>query len=147
MAVLEFLKTFKVDKEKNVFAGIILALFLGIFTLWNEKPFYFGYTNFLLPEKFSITQSWGHGTYEAAEYLNSLPGAENKVIWSNTNTICMFFKGKCLNTRKIDLNVVTPDYFVISKRGELKAEKGFVFINPDYAGKDSSYYYENLKTN
>lgn len=147
MAVLELPKTFKISQKKSIFSGTILILVVGTLTLWIVKPFYFGYTSFLLPKKFTITQSWGHGTYEAAQYLNSLPDAKNKIIWSNTNTICMFFKGKCLSGRKIDLGVVKPDYFVLSKRGELKANKGFIFTNPDYTGKNSSYYYENLKTN
>jgi len=147
MAILELFDTLKMAKKKNILAAALVVFLLGSLTLWNEKPFYFGYTSFLLPKKFTITQSWGHGTYEAAEYLNSLPDAKNKIIWSNTNTICMFFVGNCLNTRKIDLNVVTPDYFVISKRGELKANKGFIFTNQDYIGKDSRYYYKNLKTN
>lgn len=147
IAIFELAKSLAF-KNKNTYVLIsILILFLGSITLWSIRPFYFGYANFMLPKKFTVTQSWGHGSYEAAQYLNSLPNAKNKIIWSSTNTLCPFFEGKCLNKRKLDLNMVKPDYFVISKRGELKADRGFIFVNPDFKGKNSSYYYENLKTN
>jgi hypothetical protein len=146
-AIFEFAEKAGKNRTKYFLPAALAILLFGTFSLWVTRPFYFGYANFMLPKEFTITQSWGHGTYEAAQYLNSLPGAENKVIWSNTNTICMFFRGKCLEGRKIDLDVAKPDYFVLSKRGELKADRGFIFTNPDFKGKSGSYYYENLKTN
>ncbi|HPN96136.1 MAG TPA: phospholipid carrier-dependent glycosyltransferase [Candidatus Moranbacteria bacterium] len=146
VALIEFLEVLKSKNKKILILSACLIFFTSFYSLWSIRPFYFSYANSMLPKKFTINNSWGHGSYEAAQYLNSLPDAQNKIIWSNTATICQFFHGKCLNSRKIDLNIVRPDYFVISKRGDLKVKKRFVFTNPDFTGKDSGYYFEKMKT-
>ena len=125
---------------------MILALYiLGTLLLLSLRPYYFSYTNALLPEEFSIHDSWGHGSYEAATYLNALPEAENLVIWSNSDTVCRFFVGRCLKSRRIDLGRVTPDYFVISKRGAIKISNRFLFTNNPNPEKDSDYYFDKLE--
>ncbi len=131
-------------KKFNIIISLIIIIF-GLFTFWSMKPFYFSYTNFLLPQKYTIHDSWGHGSYEAANYLNFLPNSEKLIIWSNSDTVCRFFKGKCLRSRKIDLAKVTPDYFVISKRGALKTSNRFLLLNNPNEKKDSDYYFNNLK--
>ena len=136
---------FKSNKNIIILSGIILII--GIIQLWQIKPFYFSYTNLLLPQKYTIHDSWGHGAYEAAQYLNSLPQAEKLIIWSNSDTVCRFFKGQCLRSRKIDLNLVEPDYFVISKRGALKEKNHFEFTPNSQFTKDSQYYFKNLDKN
>lgn len=131
-------------------AFIVLASFLfliGTLTLWQLRPFYFSYTNFLLPEEQSIHDSWGHGFYEAALYLNKLPNAKNLVIWSNSNTVCRFFVGKCLQSRQIDLSQVTPDYFVMSKRGVVKVRNQPVLKNNPWPKRDAAYYIDKIQTN
>ncbi|MGW8185508.1 MAG: ArnT family glycosyltransferase [Candidatus Moraniibacteriota bacterium] len=143
----EALNFFKFKTFKQFIIVNIVIIALGLFSFWQIKPFYFSYTNFLLPQKYTIHDSWGHGSYETAQYLNSLPQAENLIIWSNSDTVCRFFKGKCLKSRKIDLALVRPDYFVVSKRGALKNKNHFEFVkNPD-SKKDGEYYFKNLDTN
>jgi hypothetical protein len=115
--------------------------------LWNIKPFYFSYASPLLPKQYSIHDSWGHGSYEAAQYLNSRPNSQNLTIWSNSKTVCAFFNGNCLRSRKIDLAKVIPDYFVISKRGELKERNHFILLNAPKDYKMSDYYFEHLHQN
>ncbi len=146
-AILELMDSLKLKDRKYFILSALLILVLGFYSLWSIRPFYFSYENPLLPEKFTINSSWGQGFYEAAEYLNSKPNAENLIIYSNSATICPFFKGKCLSSRKINLNAVKPDYFIISKRGEIKEKNRFIFINPDFKGKPSNYYFDNLKNN
>lgn len=145
IGITEFIKfkLFKKIKSETV----ILSLFLifGVVTMWTLKPFYFSYTNVFLPGEFSIHDSWGHGSYEAAQYLNALPNAKDLIIWSNSDTVCRFFEGKCMRSRKIDLGMVTPDYFVISKRGELKLANRFILNNNPDPKKDSNYYFSRLK--
>lgn len=133
--------------EKTMFFISIMLLVCAFFTLWSIRPFYFSYANFLLPQKFTIHHSWGHGFYEAAQYLNSLPESKNIVIWSNTSAICPFLEGRCLKSRKINFNIVQPNYIVISKRGELKKNRAFEFINPPSLEKDSAFYFEKIKNN
>ncbi|EKE25805.1 MAG: hypothetical protein ACD_5C00031G0006 [uncultured bacterium] len=142
-AVSEIGQKFRLKDAKIFLIASILLSLLGLSTLWSLRPFYFSYANILLPEKFSIHDSWGHGSYEAAQHLNSLSNAKDLIIWSNSDTVCRFFEGKCLRSRKIDLSKVTPDYFVISKRGELKLNNRFVFTN-NTSQKDSDYYFDKL---
>ncbi|MDO8529631.1 MAG: phospholipid carrier-dependent glycosyltransferase [bacterium] len=147
VALLELLDSLKLKGKKYLIFSAFFVLIFGIYSLWSIKPFYFSYENVFLPKKFTINSTWGNGFYEAAEYLNSKPNSENLIIYSNSATICPFFKGKCLSSRKIDLNVVRPDYFIISKRGELKEKNKFIFTNSDYQGKPSDYYFDNLENN
>ncbi len=145
VSVLELAGSFKNKKYLLIFAALVFVT--GFYSLWSVKPFYFSYESPLLPKKFTVNSTWGSGFYEAAEYLNSKPEAENIVIYSNSATICPFLKGKCLNSRKIDLNAVKPDYFVISKRGELKEKNRFAFINSPSGAKPENYYFDNLEHN
>lgn len=147
VALVELLESLKLKERKHFIAAGLLVLICGCYSLWNIRPFYFSYESPLLPKKFTINSSWGSGFYEAAEYLNSKPNAEKMLIWSNSATICPFFKGKCLDSRKIDLSKSKPDYFVVSKRGVIKERNRFIFINPDYQGKPSKWYFDNLESN
>lgn len=131
--------------EKAWLALALFFLILGAITLWQLRPFYFSYTNFLLPDEQSIHDSWGHGFYEAAEYLNTLPDAKNLIIWSNSNTVCRFFVGKCLQSRQIDLAQVTPDYFVMSKRGVIKVRNQPVLKNNPWPKRDTAYYVDKVQ--
>lgn len=124
----------------------ILLLIWGSLSLFMLRPFYFSYTNILLPQTLSIHDSWGHGSYEAATFLNSLPNPEQLVIWSNSDTVCRFFVGKCLKSRRIDLTRVTPDYFVISKRGAIKVSNRFLLENNPHPARDSDYYFDRLQS-
>ncbi|MDD3498430.1 MAG: phospholipid carrier-dependent glycosyltransferase [Candidatus Moranbacteria bacterium] len=146
-AIKEILTFFKADKIKHFSIASIIILFLGTTSFFVNKPFYFSYTNFLLPKEFSIHDSWGHGSYEAAQYLNSLSDPEKIIIWSNSDTVCRFFAGKCLKSRKIDLAEVEPDYFVISKRGVLKERNRFILLNNPNVNKDADYYFEEKLKN
>jgi 4-amino-4-deoxy-L-arabinose transferase-like glycosyltransferase len=133
-------------KQPLALIGAAFFVFaIGSLTLWQVRPFYFSYTNSLLPNQFTAHDSWGHGAYEAAQYLNSLPNAQNIIIWSNSDTVCRFFEGKCLRSRKIDLSVVTPDYFVLSKRGVIKLNNRFILLNNPDPEKDSDYYFKQLE--
>lgn len=149
VAIDEWLRRLvKEELQKKVFMAITILLFLvGLLTLWQLKPFYFSYTNFLLPQEQSIHDSWGHGFYEAAMYLNELPDAKNLVIWSNSNTVCRFFVGKCLQSRQIDLAQVTPDYFIMSKRGVIKVRNQPVLKNNPWPTRDTGYYVEKIQNN
>ncbi len=100
--------------QKWLLLGTILIL---ITSTACAAPFYFNYTNFLLPQEKIIHHSWGYGGYEAAQYLNSLPDAQNLLVWSDYYGICEFFKGKCV-TMEYEAAAGQPfDYAVLSHRG------------------------------
>lgn len=142
----EWMKRLRPSDERVFLSCSLLLILFGGATLFSIKPYYFSYTNSLLPDHLSIHDSWGHGSYEAAQYLNSLPNAKNTIIWSNSDTVCRFFEGKCLRSRRIDLGMVTPDYFVLSKRGVIKEGNHFVLENNPIPERDARFYIDRLTT-
>ena len=59
-------------------------------------PFPLSYSSFLLPKNFTTDiKDMGAGSYEAAEYLNSLPSAKTNAIWTDKNGVCKFYIGPC----------------------------------------------------
>ncbi|MFZ2193675.1 MAG: phospholipid carrier-dependent glycosyltransferase [Candidatus Moraniibacteriota bacterium] len=101
----------------------ILILFFSLISLWKIKPFYFNYSNFFLPKKYVTVDSWGYGGYEAAKYLNSLPDAEKKTIWTDYYGVCEFFKGNCLIRYSINQAISPIDYFVFTRRGKIRYDQ------------------------
>lgn len=99
-----------------------LAIIILIITLYQIKPFYFSYASDLLPQKYVLNlKDMGDGSYEAAEYLNTLPDAKNLSIWTDKRGVCAFFKGHCTST--LDFKRYTEekrrfDYYVISRGRE-----------------------------
>lgn len=95
----------------------ILILLCGIITLLLAmKPLYLAYASPLLPkDRFINVKDMGTGSYEAAEYLNSLPLPESVSVWSDKSGVCHFFRGACytgfgfkkLSEKKIDYIVVS----------------------------------------
>lgn len=135
---------FKISREFSAGMIIFILFSSGLFSLWTIKPFYFNYMSDLLPKNQLITDSWGYGSYEAAQYLNSLPDAENISIWADRSAICQFIKGKCIRDYKIDLLKTVPDYFVFTRRGQIRHQ--FIWDNPNLAKKANSDYYDETKT-
>lgn len=147
IALDELLKSINWDSKKKT-SFIIIAIFIfSVGILWQIKPFYFNYENLLLPKEYSVHDTWGHGFYEAAQYLNSLEGAENFVVYSNSNSFCRYFNGYCLRSRKIDLEKIQPDYLVVSTRGILKERNHFTFLNNRDKEKDTFYYFRKGEKN
>lgn len=68
----------------------------------------------------------GDGSFEAAKYLNSLPNAQELIIWSDKGAVCETFLGKCnVGFNKNDTEGFHFDYFVVStgrKSRSLKLE-------------------------
>ncbi len=104
------------SKQVSIFLLVILS---GLYNLWSIKPFYFNFTNELLPKKYVVTDSWGYGAYEAAEYLNSLPNAKNITVWTDRQGLCQFFVGKCMYSREVYIDYVDIDYLLLTRRGVL----------------------------
>lgn len=98
-------------------------LIVGIFTLFNTKPHYLGYASSLLPQNYIVdVKDMGDGSYETAQYLNTLFNAQNLFIWTDKKGVCAFFVGQCdsfYDTLSFKNNPVI-DYFVISSGRESK---------------------------
>jgi len=140
LGIFEFSKFFKNYKYANHLITLLILTTLSA-SLWLTKPFYFDYTNRLLPEKYLITGSWGEGGYEAAEYLNSLPNAKNLTVWADYNGVCEFFVGKCLEIYKLDPDTPKIDYYVLTRRGGIRLNPDHIrWLNPKNV--DAAKYYK-----
>jgi len=121
--------------NKNWITVGILAV--SISSLWMIKPFYFNYTSDILSKSRIITDAWGYGGYEAAEFLNQLPDAESLLIWTDYNGYCPFLKGRCImgkNNGKFKLKNgdAVPDYFIKTRRGTILYRGMWDTINSEY---------------
>lgn len=98
----------------------LLTLVASVASLLLIYPFYANYANTLLPKQALVTDAWGYGGYEAAEYLNTLPNASELTVWSDYYGVCEFFVGKCLTAYTFDGKAIQPDYYVLTRRGRIR---------------------------
>lgn len=107
------------------FLVTIIILFFSALSLWQIKPFYLNYTSGLLPKNYIVTDGWGYGGYEAAQYLNALPDAEKMAAWSDRGGFCEFFIGDCVKSQcKLPAGHNEFDYFALTRRGKMLHIKG-----------------------
>lgn len=132
----------KIFKKIPFYTITFFIIAAGVFDLWKIKPFYFNYTNDLLPKNKIITGAWGYGGYEAAQYLNSLPDAKNITVWSDYHGVCEFFTGKCITKYRFDRSNYPVDYYVLTRRGRIRYN--FSSGNGTYRGRtiDAYKYYD-----
>jgi hypothetical protein len=113
-----FRKYFSDTKIYLVFALIIIA---SIFSLRSIDPHFLSYSSEILPKKYIINpRDMADGSWEASQYLNSLPDAEKMVIWTDKKQVCEKFIGRCF--KEVD-DVQNYDYYVTS-RSEKKEKLG-----------------------
>ena len=66
----------------------------------------------------------GEGSFEAATYLNSLPGAHEMTIWSDKGAVCEAFVGRCfIDFKNKTFKENHFDYFVVSTDREGRSLK------------------------
>jgi 4-amino-4-deoxy-L-arabinose transferase-like glycosyltransferase len=99
---------------------VLIGLMVG--SLWFIRPYYFAYASELLPKEYVVNmKDMGDGSYQAAQYLNALPNAEQMHIWSDKVAVCEYFVGKCTISLKpkhiVDIHF---DYFILSNGREPK---------------------------
>ena len=104
-------------------AAVLLILFaVSIWSLFSIKPFYLSYTSDLLPKQDILDlRNMGDGSWEAAQYLNSLPDAKNIKVWADEGGVCEAFMGACSDTLKPNQLNTNFDYFVVSAGREAKS--------------------------
>lgn len=106
----------KIKKYFTSYIVYILIFAIGIISLIQVRPFYFAYTSFLLPEKYFVNlKDMGDGSFEAANYLNSLPNPEKLIVWSDKGAVCAVFRGKCnIGFTNKKVKDIPFDYVVVS---------------------------------
>jgi len=124
----------------------LLALFFSVVSILSASDFFHSYTNVLLPKKKLISDTWGASGYFAAQYLNTLPDAENITVWSDYYGVCEFFRGKC-TTKYTIKNGQFIDYFVLTRRGKIRYDdmhikwekENGIYANQYYEGDDEEW--------
>ena len=113
---------------KAGYAFTLLFSLLGVTCLSTlvTTPFPLSYASSLLPDRFHTdVKDMGPGSYEAAQWLNRQPDAENLTIWTDKDGVCKFFVGKCqrgfgnYDTRRRE----GIDYIVVSSGRESRTTK------------------------
>lgn len=126
IAAIGIAELMKFEKLKKIpqFVFFALILIFSLYSLNFIKPFYFCYANGLLPKNYVLNlKDMGDGSYEAAQYLNSLPGSENLRVWTDKRGVCTFFKGGCSSSIDKTKNGEYFDYFVVSSGRENRTSK------------------------
>lgn len=117
----EFLK--KYFSSAGLSYVLALLIFIAsVLSLRSIQPFYFSYASGLLPQKYVLNlRDMGDGSWEAAQYLNQLPDANNLKIWSDKGGVCEAFVGACSDSLKLSELKTEFDYFVITAGRKAKS--------------------------
>jgi 4-amino-4-deoxy-L-arabinose transferase-like glycosyltransferase len=110
---------------KKYFSGIkfyfliIFILVISSVSLFQIKPLFLAYSSKLLPSKYTTNlKDMGDGAWETSQYLNTLPNANQLVIWSDKKQVCEKFVGRCKTGFNYkDLTNFKFDYIVASTGG------------------------------
>lgn len=120
----QYLKPLKYVSPLVIVIGILA---MGIGTL-AVTPFPLSYASSLLPHDYHTNvKDMGSGSYEAAQYLNTIPNAEKLLIWTDKDGVCKFFVGRCKRGRNYDaLRRDGLDYIVVSSDRKNRTAKMMV---------------------
>jgi 4-amino-4-deoxy-L-arabinose transferase-like glycosyltransferase len=107
--------SFKLKNAPTPVGTALILLVLGTFTLITT-PFPLSYASSFLPARYHTdVKDMGAGSYEAATYLNTLPGAKDMLIWTDKDGVCKFFVGRCSSSQSyLTLRERGLDYIVVS---------------------------------
>ncbi len=101
---------------RKVAIGIFLTLTFAC--VIAAMPFYYSYTNALNPD-YRITDSWGMGSYEVAQVVNSFPQAKKLEVWSDREGFSEFFVGQGYWRGQVSpYDVKGLDYVVLTPAGK-----------------------------
>ena len=95
-------------------------------SVWLATPFYLNYTSDFLPTNHLISDAWGYGGFEAAQYINAQPDADTLVVWSDYFGVCEFIRGICITDYRYLPGKYRVDYYVVTRRGGIRYQ-------PDHA--------------
>ncbi len=113
---VQFLRYIKIKQFHRFILIYPLLIILSFSSLLSIAPFYFTYASSLLPTKYILNlKDMGDGSYEASQYLNQLPNANELTIWSDKGATCESFLGRCkVGFHKNDVRGIDFNYFVVS---------------------------------
>ncbi len=124
IGITEFLKIINLRSFAVKTLAYLALIIISVYSLNFIRPFYFSYASNLLPQKYVLNfKDMGDGSFEAAEYLNKLPNAENLNIWTDKRGVCTFFIGRCHSGNDYKKSEIHFDYFVVSSGRESRTTK------------------------
>ncbi len=111
-------------RKKAALPFLLVSLaIMGLYTLLST-PYPLSYASSLLPAAFHTdVKDMGSGSYETAEFLNTLPDAKNLTVWTDKSGVCKIFVGRCKSNydwRKYRKE--TFDYVVVSSGRQNRTE-------------------------
>ena len=109
--------------KKNIV--VLLFLIFSIGTLYFARPFFISYDSPLLPNKYyTDLKDMGTGSYEAAQFINSLPNPEELQVWTDKKGVCPFLKAKCYSGFTYPrLRAANLDYAIVSAGRSARTKK------------------------
>ncbi|KKT87870.1 MAG: hypothetical protein UW87_C0022G0003 [Candidatus Moranbacteria bacterium GW2011_GWC2_45_10] len=112
-------------KSLPEFLPYIAVFIIAMSSPYFSKPFYISYDSSLLPNRYyTDLKDMGTGSYEAAEFINSLPDADKLKVWSDKRGVCSFLEAKCLSGFTYPkLREEGFDYAVVSAGRESRTSK------------------------
>jgi hypothetical protein len=114
-----------VNPKKKIiyYDAYALLLVTCLFSLVKISPFYSGYASILLPQKYFLDiKDMGTGSYEAAQFLNSLPNSQDLNIWTDKTGVCYYFNGSCYTGFAVP-KTINMDYAVVTSGRESRTAK------------------------
>jgi len=126
LAGFGFYELTKKLRDRYIIILFAIVAYASVLSIQRIQPYYFNYTNDLLPKKFSMANSWGYGGYEAVQYIVAQGDAQK--IYTDYYGVCQFFPGKCVAEGQSkwmnDQGLMNIDYVITSYAGSEKNQPG-----------------------
>jgi 4-amino-4-deoxy-L-arabinose transferase-like glycosyltransferase len=116
IGISQILEIEKIKKNVPLFAAYAVSIIILLGSLFIVSPNFLAYASEILPKNFIVNlKGMGEGSFEAATYLNKLPGAHDMTIWSDKGAVCEAYAGKCfIDFKKKTFEENKIAYFVVS---------------------------------
>lgn len=124
LSTLHIILSKKMSLKMKILPYLIVFI-ISTSALYSSKPFYISYDSPLLPNKYyTDLKDMGTGSYEAAEFINSLPNPETLSVWTDKRGVCPFLRARCLSGFSHErLREKGFDYAVVSAGRESRTKK------------------------
>lgn len=112
----QILEIKKIKKNVPLWTVYVVVIIVLLGSLFIVRPNFLAYASELLPKSFIVNlKGMGEGSFEAASFLNSLPGAHEMVIWSDKGAVCEVYGGRCfIDFKKKTFLENKIEYIVVS---------------------------------